>query len=98
MSALCWLVQGQITSAATVINTSTGQAKRSKGRKKADNPRPLANQTTISLSWYIRDSVLSMAINSDKVRMVGKRPKAAYAMMSMTSCGLMEPREARPRV
>jgi hypothetical protein len=34
------------------------------------------NHTTISLSRYMRDKVLTMAMNSDKVRMVGNRPSA----------------------
>ena len=46
----------------------------------------------------MRDKVLTIEINSESVRMVGKRPSAEYAINSITSCGLMAPREAWPNV
>ncbi len=63
MSLVCWLVQGQTNSAISVITSSTGQAKRNSGRRKPARPWPLVNHTTISLSRYMRDKVLTMAMN-----------------------------------
>ena len=57
--------------------SNTGQAKRNMGARKLVNPRPLVNQTTISLSRYILVNVLTMAINSDSVKMVGNLPRVA---------------------
>ena len=39
---------------------------------KRSRPTPLANQITISLSRYMRVSVVTMAMNSDRLRMVGR--------------------------
>ena len=65
-----------MNTADTAMSSSTGQAKRNKGFRKDIKPRPLENQTTISLSLYIRDSVLTIAMKSDSVRMMGSRPRA----------------------
>jgi len=54
--------------------SNTGQAKRSTGPRKPASDRPLANQTIISLSLYMRESVDTMAMNRASVRMVGMRP------------------------
>ena len=78
--------------------TSTGHENRSNGLRKAARLCPLVNQTTISLSRYMRDKALTMEINSDSVRMVGNRPSAEYAMNNITSCGLIKPRDAWPKV
>lgn len=47
-----------------------GQANRKIGRTKLVRPRPLENQTTISLSWYMRESTPTTATNRLSVRMV----------------------------
>ena len=76
MFLVCWLVHGQTKSDVSAITSKTGQAKRNTGFRNPAKPWPLVNQTTISLSRYMRDSVLTMAMKSDSVRMVGRRPKA----------------------
>ena len=68
--------QGQTNTDISVITSSTGQAKRNSGTRKKPRPRPLTNQTTISLSRYMRERVLTMATNRDSVRMMGMRPRA----------------------
>ena len=76
MSLDCWFAQGQTNSAISVMTSSTGQEKANSGRRKPASPWPLVNQTTISLSWYMRDKVLTMAAKSDSVSRVGMRPSA----------------------
>ena len=76
MSWVCWLLQGQTKSDIRPITSKIGQAKRNSGVRKAVSPWPLVNHTTISLSRYMRDRALTVAMNSDKVRMVGRRPSA----------------------
>jgi len=62
------------------------------------SPRPLANQITISLSRYMRESVLTTATNRLSVKMVDSWPSTVKPMTSITSDGLTLPREAWPRV
>ena len=49
-----------------------GQAKRNRGLRKAESPRPAENQITISLSPYMRDKVPTMAMNRDSVSTGGR--------------------------
>ena len=60
----------------------TGQAKRSSGPSKLVKPRPLANQITISLSRYMRESVPTMDTNSARHKMVGSCPSTVNPMTS----------------
>ena len=76
MSWACLFDQGQTNSDVSVMTSNTGQANRNRGTRKSPRPRPLTNQTTISLSRYIRDKVLTMATNSESVRIMGRRPSA----------------------
>ena len=68
------MAQGHTASASTATASSTGQAKRNTGLRKASSPWPLANHTAISLAAYMRVSVAVMATNRLSVRMVGRCP------------------------
>ena len=95
MSSWIWeLAHGHTSSDSTAITTITGQANRNRGRTRLIRPRPLANQITISLSRYMRDSVPTTAMNRLRLRMVGNCPNTVKPMTSITSDGLTLPLEA----
>ena len=55
-----------------MTTSSTGQLMCSTGRTKRDRPTPLENQIAISLSRYMRPSVATTAMNSDRLRIVAQ--------------------------